>query len=1069
MDQQPIAAVEEQASTSGRTVSKNERIAALAKELVPTWIEEGRIRKPPMELTDETYQPIKPKAKFQFCIVCGKHSRFDLRGHLKYCHKDFKEDEVEVVMHMSKGILERVKGTKMDFSRVPEPISEREWDTYKFILQQLQDSGVPIHKAYTREAALQHVAMSAHRQYRDDQLTDQPGPSVQVLAAAPTTDDRPQTFRCPFINRQSLYQIAHDKDYKGGAQIHPHFLKPHNKEAMFDYHNDDYKANVYIQAHPVSEKDEWQKRADLMLKLWRKLTWEQHPILALYRNYLIDKSVLIGMKKVDNAKKAAENPSSLVNRFMLVAMRGRGRVLTIIVCVIIQRHDTMRIDAGERRLRILEKGISDVDYHIKETAYEIKAMKSYNRSVPRKQSTKNPPPIYGEMRAVVDHSAIDSKIEEIMEMFVKNPHNLAHVEYNFVMSAFMLYIMVCNATRNELFYKTICGGMAEVPDQSSGIVKYAHQISEDKFEYYWVQFTQYSNQLTESLVKIAHYPNPKQLKATHSQTTCKSGVFVLDKKSYRWLQHYRKLRAHVVDMKGAHDRLNHEIAPFFVLWKGTALQSLQATLAKFLCAVNCDGMNISCNAVRHVTSTLESTMRQDRAEGGSLEPPNKGMATLLGHTQNVQSRHYVDNYERYIVNAYRLLERLAARETQLHKKKVSAVKKRVNTKGLCRMVEGLSEAEADVVKESDDDDSDLQSEDLQLTDEEYVPSRPIQGEGSARKSPRKKAKISSSQQACLSENSSEGSTVMRRPQLVKKVKTKTLAFWNALKRQNSSDDDESGGEEERRPPATVMPVKKRIIERLFKPRGSGRRHAAPQQAVMATTTLPSTSGLQGSPFEFTDKDAMDCYAPQTREQQTAQKRLSSLMECGASPSLTAEKLLLWVGKQSRPDRCLQLDFSIEMGSYEAYGRSNSVLCPETARTAHPLVAPEGANELNKLLGIAVHYANRRNQSVVLVLKPNDQPFATVVLLGEFIPPGTGQRYHSCVAYIDQNGGRCYPVRFCSTDTPERTLSEQFGNAYLLQFTAESCKTLVALGENLQLKLSDLLNKLHTVHAGRARE
>ncbi|KAK5983533.1 hypothetical protein GCK32_010121, partial [Trichostrongylus colubriformis] len=160
----------------------------------------------------------------------------------------------------------------------------------------------------------------------------------------------------------------------------------------------------------------------------------------------------------------------------------------------------------------------------------------------------------------------------------------------------------------------------------------------------------------------------------------------------------------------------------------------------------------------------------------------------------------------------------------------------------------------------------------------------------------------------------------------------------------ASDDDESGSEEERRTPcsaddppaaftpslhtpATVMPVKKGEIKRLFKPRVSGRRHAAPQQALVTTTVLPSTSGLQGSPYEFTGEGARVCHAPQSQEQQRAHKRLRSLMECGASPSFTAENFLLWVGKQSRTNRCLQVGTSVEMNSYEAYNKSNSVLCP----------------------------------------------------------------------------------------------------------------------------------------------
>ncbi|KAK5982468.1 hypothetical protein GCK32_004736 [Trichostrongylus colubriformis] len=1131
MDQRPSAVVEEEqvVPSSGRTVSKSERIAALARQLIPTWIEEGKIQKPPMELTDETYQPIKPKAKFQFCIVCGKHSRFDLRGHLKYCHKDFKEDEVEVVMHMSKGILERVKGTKMDFSRVPEPVSERDWDTYKFIMQQLRNSGVPIYAAYEREAMREHCCMAAnaHRQYIE-QHTNQPGPSLQNVALSrTTTDDVPQTYTSPYICREYQYLITHDELYTGGMHIHPHFLAQHRREKMFDHCNDGFLPGYFIQTRTVPKKPEWQRYADASMKLWRKLICEQHPILEKYRKDLIDKSILIGVEEIDNAKRDAENRSSYVNRFMLVAMRGRGRCgRTVTIDDAIFSHFMVpdfldmtkkgkvsvkvrwnfakalnhfykflyrQIDAnaGERRLPILKKGLSDLKFYIRELSAEDKAIQSYKRSIARQQPDKDEP-LYGEMRAVVEHSAIDSKIEEIMRSFAKSQFSLSHVDYNFVMSALILYIMVCNATRNEIAYKTICGSMAEVENRSTGIVKYTHD-PKNAPEDYW----------------IVHFPNPKQLKVAHAQTTCKSGLFVLDSKSYRWLQHYRKLRDFIVNKWHVY-YMNHQTAPFFLLWKGTPLKSPSVTLMKFLTAVNCDGMNISCNGVRHRTSTLEHGLRQDRTERGSLavEPPSKSMAALLGHSQNIQSQHYVDNYERTIVRAYRLLKRLAARDAQLHNSEVAAVKKRVNTKGLNSMAEGLSdvEAEENIVRESSEAESDPQSED-ELGDEEYVPSKPTQGKASARKSPRKKTRTSSPQRSCSSEDSNEESPVMRRRQLLNKIKAKTMTFSNASRSGKLLNDDDSAGEErgwraQRRieaavdnpprssapslqpPAATVMPMKTTVtrIPRLFKPRGCNRRHAAPlsQKAVIAaeeTTTPSSTSDpLQGSPYEFTPEDAMGSHhAPHSREQQVVQNRLSCLMEHSSADalSLTAEKLLLWVGKQSRTDCCLQLDTSVEMDSFEAYAKSSFELCPETAETVHPCLAPEGASELNKLLHIAIHYAYRDGQSVVLVLKSKDQPFATVVLLGEqLMSPGTSQRYNSCVGYIDEsNGGHCYPVRFCPTDTPAPTLSEKFSDAYLLQFALSEAnhKILVPMCRNYRLELPDLLRELHICHAGRKPE
>ncbi|KAK6044505.1 hypothetical protein COOONC_17990 [Cooperia oncophora] len=64
----------------------------------------------------EVYSSAVPSESYQFCVFCEKHDEFNLCVHLKKHHEKFKEDEVEVAMRMSRGILERTKRASVDFS-----------------------------------------------------------------------------------------------------------------------------------------------------------------------------------------------------------------------------------------------------------------------------------------------------------------------------------------------------------------------------------------------------------------------------------------------------------------------------------------------------------------------------------------------------------------------------------------------------------------------------------------------------------------------------------------------------------------------------------------------------------------------------------------------------------------------------------------------------------------------------------------------------------------------------------------------------------------------------------------
>ncbi|KAK6013248.1 hypothetical protein OSTOST_21494, partial [Ostertagia ostertagi] len=158
----------------------------------------------------------------------------------------------------------------------------------------------------------------------------------------------------------------------------------------------------------------------------------------------------------------------------------------------------------------------------------------------------------------------------------------------------------------------------------------------------------------------------------------------------------------------------------------------------------------------------------------------------------------------------------------------------------------------------------------------------------------------------------------------------------------------------------------------------------------------------------------------------------------ANLTVTAERLLLWVGIQSK--LLLQLNTSRGLDSFAAYTASRIVMCPRDAHKYDPFleVVPfDAGNQLSKLLMAAYSdaYHRSRKASVVIVLK-SAAGIATVVLLGEIISPSSSQRYSSCVSY-DETAESCYAVRKCKLDTEGPTLSEEFGTGELLHFQTKN--------------------------------
>ncbi|KAK6043640.1 hypothetical protein COOONC_18853 [Cooperia oncophora] len=897
----------------------------------------------------------------------------------------------------------------------------------------------------------------------------------------------PETFCGPYIPRAYQYRIKHDKEFKGGFNIHAHFFAEPRRDLMFAHDDDILDCDYFIQEYIVSEEG-WQRRADSSLKLWRKLKEDKHPILKAFKEDL-KTYVLVGTQPPQmNVLKGCEVYSTYVSRFMLIAMRGRqrcGRIVTIddalfSYCMI---PDFLRItqeaevtvgvrlgfvkamiaffkflrrhvdpNAGKRRRDLAKEAYKSLRHYLKNPKQEERSAASF----------KGGYVVYAAMRAVVDHSVIDSIIEDIMKKFSRNAKALLHAEYNFVMSALIAYIMVCNATRNEVAYKTICGSVVEVNTQSMGLIKHTQETKD-----YWV----------------ARFPNPKQRTMSRELTTCKSGLFGLDKKSHRWLQYYRKLRASLVSQR---DDISREEDQFFLLWSGTpvSFSSVSPLLRRFFKILNCEEMAITCNAVRHAASTSQFDTYMAQKKGDTLDPADANVAMLMGHTQKTQLLHYVDDFVEPAVRAYRCLQAMARRQQNLDEKEVLAVKRRVKFRGFHVVTEELSEAEAEEDCGPREPISGGESEDTEgsdTDDDDYVPSKPIGKVGDttsveSRKSPRKQAQPSSPVNALSSGESDEGPTMKR----WKPVKSEKSSKWNILNfvlRKKSTDAGE-----------TCMKTKKQTFRR-------------DSMLEKRNDALPVTQSAR-DPYEFFDEDmdantvqdtpepsVVDMERPTTSREGNADSQFQAslsqniadgtsllnrryramldalLGKYDANLPLTAERLLLWVGVQSEVQGYLQLDTSCQMDSFEAFVQSNSRLCTEKTMVDPVLKVLEftESNQLCKLLGVASNVAYRRSASVVLLLKSVNDQSATIVLPGELISPRAPKAYSSCVGFVDGDGGKCYPVRACTPETEEPTLAEEFGSGEVLHFRTRNDEMWFELLSDPRLKLQHALETMRQYH------
>ncbi|KAK6047141.1 hypothetical protein COOONC_15349 [Cooperia oncophora] len=562
----------------------------------------------------------------------------------------------------------------------------------------------------------------------------------------------------------------------------------------------------------------------------------------------------------------------------------------------------------------------------------------------------------------------------------------------------------------------------------------------------------------EAVMKVGRYPDPKQCSRTGVRTSCSGGLFVLDKKSHRWLGYYKRLRAFITDERGLGE-MNDEKDPFFLGWTGRPVSStyVQPLVKRLLQLINCEGLELTCNATRHASSTSQYEMYLDQDPGdGRMEPADRDLSKLLGHSQRTQLKYYVDEFVKPAVRAYRCLKTLAEREKILFRDEVAAAKRRVKFDAVA---EPLPEPEEELGESELDSSEDEDEEGIVQEDEEYVPSRPIEKITLKvkRGSPRKQQKLSPPRQVFDSDESSSDDESTHRKIAVKKDETEPLE-QQSRKVGSARSSEQSKGP--RRVPLFKPPV---VRQKTFDPSlpSTSRMYADspqyedPYEFTAHDDTLGATSdppclvsevpGGSGSDEASGSRTWQLVPLDYTRPRLVCRKRHMAMLyakSTGQCTSLTAERLLLWI--QSRVNRCLRFDTGHTMTSFNAFAKSRSILCTQITDTLYPysrVIPHTDGNELCQLLWAAEDAAYRRKGTVVLVFKAADDQRSTVVLLGELAPPST--MYNSCVGYIDGNcyavglekitGENATSVKECPSDSVEPTLNEEFGNAELLQF------------------------------------
>lgn len=209
---------------------------------------------------------------------------------------------------------------------------------------------------------------------------------------------------------------------------------------------------------------------------------------------------------------------------------------------------------GAERSAALKCAMDTMSYYVEELNRELSDLRTF---LPLRYSDPKEGTPYCAVRAILDHHRIDEKINSIMQGFESG--ELIYIDYNYVMSALMAYIVHSNAARNEVVYKVRYGSFyastTATGEKVHGLHEERFQIGEGGESRYWVGI----------------YPNPKNTNRVQNPSSYTGGLFVLEETSHRWLTHYTKLRKFIA--QGS--EMEKPLSPFFLQW-GTGSQSTKA-------------------------------------------------------------------------------------------------------------------------------------------------------------------------------------------------------------------------------------------------------------------------------------------------------------------------------------------------------------------------------------------------------------------------------------------------------------------------------------------------------------
>ncbi|VDP28228.1 unnamed protein product [Heligmosomoides polygyrus] len=236
------------------------------------------------------------------------------------------------------------------------------------------------------------------------------------------------------LRREQLYMERNDARYTGDETVHPLFKTAPDTNSMFEWQND------YITSPPY----------------------------YLQRFQMIPSSSR-AEPPVEEPRHGLHQYAQYVERYMLATMRSRGRYGEPISIddALFSYEIASEFFARTKRIGVpVENRIGFAKALTKFFNFLNIFMDSGEEGTP-----------YCAVRAILDHHRIDEKINSIMQGFESG--ELIYIDYNYVMSARMAYIVHSNAARNEVVYKVRYGSFYA---STTATGEKVHGLHEERFQ-----------------------------------------------------------------------------------------------------------------------------------------------------------------------------------------------------------------------------------------------------------------------------------------------------------------------------------------------------------------------------------------------------------------------------------------------------------------------------------------------------------------------------------------------------------------------------------------------------------